>query len=159
MLALRIVSALALIVWLGGAIVVAGVVAPAAFAVLSSAEAAALVGETLRRFHLVGYAAGVALVGAFVGAALLGPRPVAFWARLWIAVLMLAATLASGLWVNPRVAALRQETPAAAQTPRERASFARWHQASVILLALTMAGGLVLVYWEVKSAMGPDGDA
>jgi len=156
MFALRFVSALALIVWLGGAIVVAGVVAPAAFGVLPSHEAANLVGETLRRFHVLGYVAGTTLLAALVGAALLGPRPVAFWARLWIATFMLAATLVSGLWVNRRVAALRQEAGAAAQTPGWRASFARWHRASGLLLMLTIGGGLVLVYWEARR--GSDSD-
>ncbi|HXE80450.1 MAG TPA: DUF4149 domain-containing protein [Vicinamibacterales bacterium] len=151
MLALRFVSALSLIVWLGGAVAVAGIVAPAAFGVLAPADAAAVVGESLRRFHLMAYAAGAALIASLVGAALLGPRPVAFWARLWIANVMLAAMLVSGLWINPRVAAMRREAAASERTPEWRASFTRWHRASVALLALAMAGGLVLVYWEVKT--------
>jgi len=159
MLALRLVSALALIVWLGGAMAVAGIVAPAAFAVLPAADAGTLVGEALRRYHLVAYAAGGALVAALAGAALLGPRPVAFWTRLWVAVIMLAATLVSGLWVNPHAAALRQDARGAVATPEARASFARWHRASVILLALTMAGGFVLAYWDVKSTAGADAES
>jgi hypothetical protein len=157
MLALRVVALLALVVWLGSAIAVAGIVAPAAFAVLSPEDAGTVVGEALRRFNLAGYAAGTALLAALAGAALLGPRPVAFWSRLWIAALMLAATLASGLWVSPRAAELRQQ-PAAARTADWQAAFARWHRASVLLLALTMAGGLVLVYWEARSGSGPDLD-
>jgi len=159
MLALRLVSALALIVWLGGAMAVAGIVAPAAFAVLPAADAGTLVGEALRRYHLVAYAAGGALIAALAGAALLGPRPVAFWTRLWVAVIMLAATLVSGLWVNPHAAALRQDARGAVATLEARVSFARWHRASVILLALTMAGGFVLVYWDVKSTAGADAES
>ena len=79
MFSLRLVSVLTLIVWIGGAITIAGLVAPSAFAVLPSTEAAHVVGETLRRFHFVGYTAGVVLVGALVLAALIGPRPHAFW--------------------------------------------------------------------------------
>jgi hypothetical protein len=159
MLALRFVSVAALIVWLGGAVAVAGIVAPAAFDVLPASEAATMVGEALRRFHLVGYVAGAALIAALAGAALLGPRPMAFWARLWIAAVMLAATLASGLWVNPRVAALRTDPGAAARGPAWRASFARWHGASLALMALTVAGGLVLVYWDVRSAVAAERDS
>ena len=154
MLLRRLVSALALLVWIGGAISIVGVVAPSAFAVLSATDAARLVGETLRRFHIVGYAAGTALVASFVLAALIGPRPHAFWARLWIAGLMLAATLASGLWVNRRIAAVRLEigspvTTLAQDDPR-RIAFGRWHAVSTALMALTIAGGVVLLYWEAR---------
>ena len=154
MLALRLVSVLALTVWIGGAITIAGLVAPSAFAVLPSADAARLVGETLRRFHVVGYGAGAALVVSLGLAALLGPRPQAFWWRLWIAGLMLTATLVSGLWVSGRVAALRHEagTSMAAlelSDPR-RIAFGRWHAFSTVLMALTVAGGLVLVYFETS---------
>jgi uncharacterized membrane protein len=156
MLLRRLVSALALLVWIGGAIAILGVVAPAAFAVLPSTDAARFVGEMLRRFHIVGYAAGTALVASFVLGALIGPRPYAFWARLWIAGLMLAMTLASGLWVNARIAALRREigTPvtALAQDHPRRIAFGRWHAVSTVLMALTIAGGLVLVYWEAREA-------
>src|SRR5918995_3890050 len=109
MFALRLVSSLLLVIWLGGAITIGSLVAPSAFAVLPATQAATLVGETLRRFHLVGYGAGALLLASLAIGALLGPRPHAFWARLWIAGLMLGATLVSGLWVHPRVTALRRE--------------------------------------------------
>jgi uncharacterized membrane protein len=154
MFPLRLISSLALMVWIGGAITIASLVAPAAFAVLPATSAAQVVGETLRRFHLVGYGAGTVMVASLVLAALLGPRPHAFWSRLWIAGLMLVATLVSGLWVSGRVAALRQEigTPvsALAATDARRIAFGRWHAFSTVLMALTVAGGLVLVYWETR---------
>ena len=154
MLPLRLASALALTIWIGGAITIAALVAPSAFAVLPSTDAAQVVGETLRRFHLVGYGAGATLVGSLALAALLGPRPHAFWSRLWIAGLMLAATLVSGLWVSGRVASLRQEiggpvSSLSATDPR-RVAFGRWHALSTLLMALTVTGGLVLVYWEAR---------
>jgi hypothetical protein len=154
MLLRRLVSSLALLVWIGGAISIFAVVAPAAFAVLPSTDAARVVGETLSRFHRVGYVSGTALVASLALGALIGPRPYAFWARLWIAALMLALTLASGLWVNARVAALRREigvpvTTLAAGDPR-RIAFGRWHALSTALMALTAAGGLVLLYWEAR---------
>ena len=156
MLALRLVSMLALTIWIGGAITIAGLVAPAAFAVLPSGDAARMVGETLRRFHLVGYGAGAALVASLALAAILGPRPHAFWWRLWIAGLMLTATLVSGLWVSGRVAALRHEagTPMTALEPTDprRVAFGRWHAFSTVLMALTATGGLVLLYFEARDA-------
>jgi hypothetical protein len=156
MLLRRLVSALALLVWIGGAISIVAVLAPAAFAVLPSTDAARVVGETLRRFQIVGYAAGAALVASFVLAGLIGPRPYAFWARLWIAALMLAATLISGLWVNARIAALRGEigSPVTTLAPGDarRIAFGRWYAVSTVLIALTIAGGLVLVYWEARES-------
>ena len=156
MFSLRLVSVLTLIVWIGGAITIAGLVAPSAFAVLPSTDAAQVVGETLRRFHFVGYAAGVVLVGTLVLAALIGPRPHAFWWRLWIAGLMLIATLVSGLWVSGRVADLRREigVPVSSLSPTDgrRVAFGRWHALSTALTAFTIAGGLVLGYWEAREA-------
>jgi hypothetical protein len=150
----RLMSALALMVWIGGAIIIVGLVAPSAFAVLPPPDAARLVGETLRRFHLVGYGAGVVLVTTFVLAALIGPRPHAFWARLWIAGLMLASTLVSGLWVSGRIADLRGEidAPVSSLTPADarRIAFGRWHAFSTVLMTLTVGGGLVLTYWEAR---------
>jgi hypothetical protein len=156
MLPLRLVSVLALVIWIGGALTIAGLVAPSAFTVLPSGDAARVVGETLRRFHFVGYGAGAALVASLVLAGLLGPRPHAFWWRLWIAGLMLVATLVSGLWVSGRVAALRQEAGASMASlepadPR-RIAFGRWHSLSTGLMALTMAGGFVLLYFETSDA-------
>ena len=104
MLALRFVAALAVAVWLGGTVAIASVVAPSAFSVLTTSQAALLVGETLRRFHLVSYGAGVVVLAAFAVMAVLGPRPRAFGLRLATVVAMLVATLISGLWIDRRIA-------------------------------------------------------
>jgi uncharacterized membrane protein len=107
--ALRFVSLLALTVWLGGMVTIGGVAAPSAFAVLSSSDAASLVGEMLGRFHLVSYGAGALVLISLAGMALLGPRPRALGLRLAITAAMLAAMLVSGFWVDRRVAAMRRE--------------------------------------------------
>src|SRR5512135_3171320 len=109
MVALRFVSGLALALWLGGAVAIGSIVAPSAFAVLNAGDAASLVGETLRRFHFVTYAAGLTLLAGLAGMALVGPRPRAFAWRVLTAALMLSATLASGLWVDARIRAMRHE--------------------------------------------------
>jgi hypothetical protein len=156
MFALRFVSSLILIVWLGGAITIGGLVAPSAFAMLPPADAGSLVGETLRRFHVVAYGAGALLLLSLAVAALLGPRPRAFWARLSVAGMMLGATLVSGLFVAPRVAALRWEVGAPVSslppTDARRLAFGRWHQLSTALMVLTAMGGLALVYWDARDA-------
>jgi uncharacterized membrane protein len=154
MSALRFVSLLALTVWLGGVVTIGSVAAPSAFAVLGSADAASLVGEILRRFHLVSYgAAGIVLV-CLAGMALLGPRPRALGLRVGTAIAMLAAMLVSGFGVNPRVAAMRREIgrPVSSLAPDDarRVAFGRLHGASTLLLLFVTAGGVLLVYCETR---------
>jgi uncharacterized membrane protein len=154
MLALRFVAALSLVVWLGGVIAIGSVVAPAAFAVLPVGDAASLVGETLRRFHLVSYAAGLVLLVSLTLMALLGPRPHAFAVRIATVSVMLAAMLASGAWIDRRIAALRTEIGVpvgslAAQDPR-RLEFGRLHGLSTSLMGIVAAGGLLLLYLETR---------
>jgi hypothetical protein len=156
MLALRFVAGLALVSWLGGALAIGSVVAPSAFAVLPASDAASIVGETLRRFHLVAYGAGAALVGSFILMAALGPRPRAFGVRLSIALMMLGATILSGCWVDRRIASLRRDigvpvSSLAADDPR-RTSFGRLHGLSTLLLGLTACGGLVLLYLDARDS-------
>jgi hypothetical protein len=154
MVALRFVAGLSLAVWLGGAVAIGGIVAPSAFAVLSSGDAASLVGETLRRFHLVTYAAGAVLVAGLAGMALVGPRPRGFAWRMLVAGLMLAATLASGLLVDTRIRAMRTEigVPVSSLAPGDarRAAFGRLHGLSTLLMGLTVLGGVALVYWDQR---------
>jgi uncharacterized membrane protein len=154
MLTLRFVAALSLVVWLGGVIAIGSVVAPAAFAVLPAGDAASLVGETLRRFHLVSYAAGVVLLVSLTLMALLGPRPHAFAVRIATVSVMLAAMLASGVWIDRRIAALRTGigVPVGslpAQDPR-RLEFGRLHGLSTTLFGIVAAGGLLLLYLETR---------
>jgi uncharacterized membrane protein len=154
MVALRFVAGLALAVWLGGAVAIGSIVAPSAFAVLSAADAASLVGETLRRFHVVTYVAGLALVAGLVGMALVGPRPRGFAWRLLTAGAMLAATLASGFWVDTRIRSMRTEigVPVSSLAPGDarRAAFGRLHGLSTLLMGLTVLGGIALVYLDQR---------
>jgi len=156
MLALRFVSGLALALWLGGAVAIGSIVAPSAFAVLSAGDAASLVGESLRRFHLLTYASGLTLVGALAFTAIVGPRPRAFAWRLFTAGLMLAATLASGLWVDQRIRTMRAElgVPVSSLAPGDarRVAFGQLHGLSTLLMAVTVMGGIALVYWDTRDA-------
>src|SRR5204862_4294856 len=137
---------LALALWLGGAVAIGSIVAPAAFAVLNAGDAASLVGETLRRFHVVTYVAGAILVAALAGMALVGPRPRGFAWRMLIAGLMLAATLASGLWVDHRIRTLREEIGAPvsslARDDARRVTFGQLHGLSTLLMGFTVLGGV-----------------
>ena len=156
MVALRFVSGLALALWLGGAVAIGSIVAPSAFAVLNAGDAASLVGETLRRFHLLTYASGLTLVGALALTAIVGPRPRAFAWRLLTAGVMLAATLASGLWVDQHIRTMRTEigvpVSSLARDDARRVMFGRLHGVSTLLMALTIVGGIALVYWDTRDA-------
>lgn len=160
MIALRYVYVVALVFWVGGLLTLGSVVAPAAFAVLDpqggagGSDAAALVGEALRRFHLVAWAAGTTLLVALVVMKVIGPRPPGFGFRVGLVSAMLALSLTAGLVVDPRIAAMRVSAGVPIRTldaddPR-RVAFGRLHGLSTALMAMTAAGGLVLCYWETR---------
>ncbi|OFW04260.1 MAG: hypothetical protein A3I61_09770 [Acidobacteria bacterium RIFCSPLOWO2_02_FULL_68_18] len=161
MLALRYVYTLALVVWLGGMVVLGALVAPTTFEVLQSREATAgralagdVFGTTIARFHYVEYAAGALLLVTLTGMRLLGPRPAAFGARALIAAGMLTAALYSGLVVFRRIDAVQLEAGGlASRLPpgdARRARFDELHELSTRLMLLNMAGALVLLYWEAR---------
>jgi uncharacterized membrane protein len=156
MSALRFVSVLALAIWLGGMVTIGGVVAPAVFAVLGPSDAAPVVGEILRRFHVVGYAAGALLLLSLALIALIGPRPRAFWVRLTMAGVMLAATLVAGMVVDRRIAAMRAEIGvpirSLARGDARRAAFGRLHATSTALMGVAVAAGLVLAFLDARDA-------
>src|SRR5204862_7417229 len=82
MLALRYVYVLALVVWLGGMLILGAIVAPTTFQILQESAGAegremagAVFGATLARFHYVAYAAGALLLLTLGAMRVLGPRP------------------------------------------------------------------------------------
>ncbi len=161
MVVFRYAFALALACWLGGMVVLGAIVAPSTFGVLQARQpttgrmlAGAVFGETLRRFHLVSYAAGAVLLGSLAGMALTGARPAAFGARLAIAAVMLVLALVSGTVVSRRIERVQQQIqgPVAslsADDPR-RVEFGRLHAMSTGLMLVNIAGGLVLLYWQAR---------
>lgn len=161
MLALRYVYVLALVVWLGGMVVLAAIVAPATFQVLQSIEPVAgraLAGEvfgvTIARFHYVAYASGGLLLVTMAGMALLGPRPAGSAVRGALVVCMLAVALYSGLVVLTRIDAIQQEAGGLpSRLPAgdaRRIRFDELHLLSTRLMLFNMFGALVLLYWEAR---------
>jgi hypothetical protein len=161
MLAIRYLALAALVVWLGGMVVLSVVVAPTTFRVLQEAEsgggriiAGALFGELLSRFDLVAYGCGgVVLVGLFV-MKFLGPPPTAFVVRAAIAAAMLAIAVYSGVPVSRELAQLQaglatpvHDLPAA--DPR-RVRFDTLHRTSTTLMTVNMALGFVLLFWYAR---------
>jgi hypothetical protein len=142
-----LVSLIVLSVWLGAAIIVAAVVAPAAFAVLPTRTlAGALVGRVLPVLFLGGAAVGILV-------ALLARGPASGVARIVAAAAMVIACLAAQFLVAPRIERIRLDAGGpidqlAPGDPR-RTSFGRLHGTSVALLgvaALAGAAALVLTF-------------
>jgi hypothetical protein len=161
MLALRYVAMLTLVVWVGGLIVLGGVAAPSIFDVVAARGVAggreiagAIFGETLRRFHLVAYAAGGLLLLTLVSRRILGPRPRRFAWRTLIAAAMLASTVFSGVYVVGQMAVVQQEiggSPSSlAPSDARRVRFERLHELATGLECIPILGGLLLMYWELK---------
>src|SRR5688572_18974710 len=161
MLALRYVYVLALVVWLGGMVLLGAIVAPTTFEVLQAGEpitgralAGDLFGAILGRFHYVAYAAGGVLWLSLAIMAVLGPRPASYAIRSGIIAVMLGVALYSGFIVLRRVDAIQQEVgrlpsllPAG---DSRRTEFDALHLLSTRLMLLNMMGALVLLYWEAK---------
>ena len=161
MLVLRYVYVLALVVWLGGMVVLGAIVAPATFQVLQSIEpttgrtlAGEVFGVTIARFHVVSYTAGGMLLFTLAAMALLGPRPAAYAVRSAIVVCMLAVALYSGLVVLARIEAVQRDAGGLpSRLPAgdaRRVRFDELHLLATRLMELNMAGALVLLYWEAK---------
>jgi uncharacterized membrane protein len=163
MLALRYVYVLALVVWLGGMVVLGAVVAPTTFQVLQASEPVAgralageLFGVTLARFHYIAYGAGVVLLLSLVAMAVLGPRPPHFLIRSVIVTVMLAVALYSGFVVLGDIEQIQQEVgtlpsrlPA---TDNRRLRFDALHQLSTRLMMVNMVAALVLLYWQARES-------
>ena len=107
MIAIRYVALTALVVWLGGMVILGLLVAPSTFGVLQAADpangrmlAGAVFGTILRRFHYVAYACGAILYIALFVMKFVGPPPQAFVLRAAIVFVMLVVALYSGVPVT-----------------------------------------------------------
>jgi uncharacterized membrane protein len=161
MLVIRYVALLALVVWLGGMIMLGLLVAPATFRVLQAADpvtgrvlAGSLFGEILRNFHLVAYACGTVVLVCLFAIKFLGPPPHAFIPRVAITVVMLLIAIYSGYPVAREITEIQSRVAgpmnALAPTDPRRMRFDTLHQRSTTLMTINMALGLVLLFWYVR---------
>jgi hypothetical protein len=161
MLALRYAYVLALVVWLGGMVVLGAIVASATFQVLQAsapangrALAGELFGSILARFHYVAYAAGGTLLVTLAVMAILGPRPRAFAIRVGVVAAMLLVALYSGIVVIGGLDAIQLEVGSLpSQLPAgdsRRLRFDELHQLSTRLMMTNVFGALALLYWEAR---------
>jgi hypothetical protein len=163
MLALRYAYVLALVVWLGGMVILGAVVAPTVFQVLQVREpeagrilAGAVFGATLIRFHYVAYICGGVLLLTLTLMAVLGPRPAQFAVRAALAAIMLGVALYSGVVVLASVNQLQRDigtNVAPSSLPAgdvRRTRFDQLHLLSTRLMMINIVGALVLLYWEAR---------
>jgi hypothetical protein len=161
MLAIRYVALTALVVWLGGMVILGLLIAPATFGVLQSADpangrmlAGAVFGTILRRFHYVAYACGALLYISLFLMKFVGPPPQAFVLRAVIVFVMLVVALYSGVPVTRELEHIQTQVAGPVsrlpETDARRVRFDQLHRRSTMLMTLNMGLGLVLLYWYVR---------
>lgn len=158
---LRYVYVLALVVWLGGMIVLGAVVAPTIFQTLQSLspqDGRALAGEGFKamlvRFHYVAYGCGALLLLSLAGMGLLGPRPRGYAVRAALVAVMLGLALYSGLVVLSEIDGIQQlvgtlPSRLPEQDPR-RLRFDALHVLATRLMQANIVLALALVWWEAQ---------
>jgi hypothetical protein len=161
MIALRYVYVLALVVWLGGMVVLGAVVAPSTFQVLQALEpqsgrqlAGEVFGTALARFHYVSYAAAGLMILSLTAMGVLGPRPRPFLVRGILIGAMLGIALYSGGIIANQIAVVQQEAGGLpSRLPAgdaRRIRFDQLHLLSERLMMVNVVGALALLFWEAK---------
>ena len=161
MRALRYVYVLALVVWLGGMVVLGAVVAPATFQTLQASEpitgrelGGAVFTAILERFHYIAYAAGGLLLLTLAAMALLGPRPRGLAARSALVAVMLGIALYSGVVVLRSADGIRRDVGGQPSrlpvTDARRVRFDELHVLSTRLMMVNVIGALALLFWEAR---------
>lgn len=161
MLALRYVYVLALVIWLGGMVILGALVAPTTFQVLQSIEpstgrvlAGELFGVTIARFHYIAYGSGCLLLVTLMAMARLARRPAEYSVRGALVASMLTVALYSGFVVLSRIDTIQRDVSGLASSlpagDARRLEFDALHLLSTRLMMLNIAGGLTLLYWEAR---------
>ena len=152
---LRALMFLALIVWVGGIIFFAFVLAPSVFGVLSSREMAGnVVSRSLTALHWMGITSGL----VFLAASLLYSqkkwgRPKPFALVNVLVLLMLVLTLVSQFGVTPRMHVLRTEMhdiDSIPTTDSRRQEFDRLHEWSTRAEGGVLFLGLAVVFLTAR---------
>jgi len=158
---LRFASLVVLSLWIGGLAVLGGLAAPTIFTVLEAHDPAAgrtlaglVFGAVFDRFQHVSWILGALLFGLLGTRALLGPRPRRTELRMGLILVMVGASLMSGLMLAPRIDEIRTTTSgtvaALPDSDPRKAAFGRLHATSNVLALVTLAAGLGLLWAEMK---------
>ena len=155
---LRYLMLLSLVVWVGGGIFFASVLAPTAFQVLPNSHLAGnVVGRALGKLHWIAIVSGmVFLISSLVHSRLMHGTAHVFAMRNLLVCVMLALTLVSQFWIIPRMDTLRTSVGDFATVPLnnpERVQFDALHVWSTRVEGAVLLLGLVVVYMA-GSAIG-----
>lgn len=148
---LRYLMLLSLVVWIGGLIFFAFVLAPTAFQVLPTTHLAGnVVGRALSKLHWIAIASGIIfLFSSMIYNRMMDGTPHAFAMRHVFICLMLALTLFSQFWIIPRMDTLRAQVGDFAAVPLTdpaRVQFDALHVWSTRVEGAVLLLGLVVVY-------------
>jgi uncharacterized membrane protein len=148
---LRFLMLLSLVVWIGGLIFFAFVLAPTAFQVLPNTHLAGnLVGRSLNKLHWVAIVSGILfLISSLLYSYLAQGTAHMFAMRHILVCLMLALTLVSQFWIIPRMDTLRAQVGDFASVPltdAARVQFDALHVWSTRLEGAVLLLGLAVVY-------------
>ena len=145
-LSLNLAYHLALALWIGGAIVLGALVAPALFRALPRQEAGAIFGPTLRKFARLRVAAiAVAIVAAAIKF-MLWERTATVWIGLrWAALLVLAAAVLYEIGYLERALEARRVhlTPATSEDDPHRRAFNALHKRAEGLMKASLVAALL----------------
>jgi uncharacterized membrane protein len=153
---LRFLMLLSLIVWIGGLIFFAFVLAPTAFTVLPNTHLAGnVVGRALGKLHWIAIISGIVfLVSSMLYSRFTDGTAHVFAARHILLCLMLALTLISQFGIIPRMDVLRAslgDVRAAPIDNPQRIQFDALHVWSTRVEGAVLLLGLVVVYLVAKS--------
>ena len=148
---LRFLMLLSLVLWIGGLIFFAFVLAPTAFQVLPTTHLAGnVVGRALSRLHWIAIVSGIVfLISSILYSRLTDGSVQAFAMRNVLVVVMLALTLFSQFWIIPRMDTLRAQVGDFATVTLDnpaRVQFDALHVWSTRVEGAVLLLGLVVVY-------------
>jgi uncharacterized membrane protein len=154
---LRFLMLLSLVVWIGGIVFFAFVLAPTVFSVLPTRQlAGSVVNRALPILHWMGLVSGVvflitSVAYSYASSGIAQP----FSVRHVLVVLMIALTLVSQLGIAHKMGLLRDqmgEIDLLAATDARRVEFNRLHQWSTRLEGTVLLLGLVVIYLTARSS-------
>jgi hypothetical protein len=151
----RFLQVFSLGTWVGSIIYFGAIVAPAAFTVLTTDQAGALVGLTLSRLHLLGIIAGVIyLVSTAAGqrsiAALVRPAPLLVFAMIVVSLVLQFYVIGTMDALRAQMITSIGSVSATPATNPLRASFDRLHTLSVRLEMAVLVGGIAAMVLTVR---------
>ncbi len=157
---LRFLMLLSLVIWIGGLIFFAFVLAPTAFQVLPSTHLAGnVVGRALGKLHWIAIFSGIAfLIASLLYSYLTQGTAHVFAMRSILICLMLALTLFSQFWIIPRMDSLRASVGDFATVPLTdpaRVQFDALHVWSTRVEIAVLLLGLVAIYLTASALSNP----